>query len=86
MESGMEKLGEENEFEIVVEGQVIDKTEDFISAMALLIVCHYVFNLAYPENLTGTFTFFQKFILKISDCSKLPAKVSGLINKIKKLE
>ena len=57
----MEKLAKEKEFEIVLEGLVIDTTEDFIYLfMALLIVCPYVFNLEYPENLTGTFTFFQK--------------------------
>ena len=58
----------------------------FVTAVMWLIGCHYVFNLVYPENLSCFYIFFQKFILKIMDNSKLPPRVSGLINKIKKLE
>ena len=86
MEGGMGDVGEASSFKVVVEEEVVVTVGDFVTAFMLLIGCHYVFNLVYPEKLSCFYIFFQKFILKIMDNSKLPSRVSGLINKIKKLE
>ena len=65
---------------------VVVTVMDFVTAFMVLIGWHYVFNLVYPEKLSGSYIFFQKLILKIMDNCKPPPRVSGLINKIRKLE
>ena len=75
-------LDEENSFKVVVEGNKICETGDFLHAYTVMFAAYYVFNLAYPVKLEGTFSFIQKFILKIGDKVKTKPKVLTLIAKV----
>ena len=74
----------DNLYSILVENVVVAETSDFVQAFALLLGAFYVFNVEYPKKLEATLLFFQKFILGISDRSKLPSKVLILISNLKK--
>ena len=67
-----------------MENVVVAETSDFVQAFALLLGALYVFNVEYPKKLEATLLFFQKFILGISDRSKLPSKVLTLMSNLKK--
>ena len=85
MEKSFDSIVEmDNLYSILVENVVVAETSDFVQAFALLLGAFYVFNLEYPKKLEATLLFFQKFILGISDRSKLPSKVLILISNLKK--
>ena len=74
----------DNLYSILVENVVAAETSDFVQAFALLLGAFYVFNVEYPKKLQATLLFFQKFILGISDRSKLPSKDLTLMSNLKK--
>ena len=78
-------LLESASFDIVVEEQIVAQSNSFLEAFAVMLATYYVFNLAYPKELECTLSFIQKYILDIGDTTKTAARVSGLINKLKKL-
>ena len=85
MEKSFDSVAEmDNFYSILVENVVVAETSDFVQAFALLLGAFYVFNVEYPKKLEATLLFFQKFILGISDRSKLPSKVLTLMSNLKK--
>ena len=85
MEKSFDSIVEmDNLYSILVENVVVAETSDFVQAFALLLGAFYVFNLEYPKKLEATLLFFQKFILGISDRSKLPSKVLTWMSNLKK--
>ena len=85
MEKSFDSIVEmDNLYSILVENVVVAETSDFVQTFALLLGAFYVFNIEYPKKLEATLLFFQKFILGISDRSKLPSKVLKLMSNLKK--
>ena len=77
-------LDERTKFEVVVDGEIIGKSEDFFSAFALYMASFYVFNVAYPKDFENTLIFIQKLFLEILDDGlKAPSRVLTLISKVK---
>ena len=74
----------DNLYSILVENVVVAETSDFVQPFALLLGAFFVFNIEYPKKLETTLLFFQKFILGISDRSKLPSKVLTLMSNLQK--
>lgn len=79
-------LDDSAKFSVVVEDVIIMHTNNFVDAYSALMASFYVFNLEYPRELQGTFSFVQKYLLQISDSTKIQAKVSGLIIRLKKCQ
>ena len=75
-------INEEDLFlEIVLEGLVICRCGDYTTEFALWMAVYYSFNLAYPNKLRSSLTFFQKAFLGLNDATK-DSKVSSLICKL----
>ena len=84
MEKSFDSIVEMNKlYSILMENVVVAETSDFVQAFALLLGALYIFNVEYPKELEATL-FFQKFILRISDRSKLRSKVLTLMSNLKK--
>ena len=62
-------------FTISAENEVICTTNDLISAVSLLMLVHYNFNLAYNNKMVNTLTFIQKVLMNIDTVSPAPSKV-----------
>ena len=85
MEKSFDSIVEmDNLYSILVENVVVEETSDFVQAFALLLGAFCIFNVEYPKKLEATLLFFQRFILGISDRSKLPSKVLALMSNLKK--
>jgi len=78
-------LSDDATFDIKVEQEIVAHCHNFFEAFSTMLACYYVFNVAYPKNLEGTLTFFQKFILNIGDDQKTLPRVAGLISRLKKI-
>ena len=86
MEKSFDSIVEMNKlYSILMENVVVAETSDFVQAFALLLGAFYVFNVEYPNKLEATLLFFQKFILDLSDRTKLPSKVLTLMSNLKKV-
>ena len=72
-------FGEFVDISIVIEGETVCSCGDLFTAFKLLFATYYIFNLAYPDVLKSTLTFFQKGILNIQDKMKKDPKVSRLL-------
>ena len=72
-------FGEFVDISVVIEGETICTCGDLLTAFKLLFASYYVFNLAYPDVLKSTMTFFQKGFLNIHDKVKRDPKVSRLL-------
>ena len=85
MEKSFDSIVEmDNLYSILVGNVVVAETSDFVETFTLLLGAFYIFNVEYPKKLEATLLFFQKFILGISDRSKLPSKVLTLMSNLKK--
>ena len=85
MEKSFDSIVEmDNLYSILVENVVVEETSDFVQAFALLLGAFCIFNVKYPKKLEATLLFFQRFILGISDRSKLPSKVLALMSNLQK--
>lgn len=49
-------------------------TDDFLQAVCVLMVAHYVFNMTYHPKLKNTLTFLQKLIMNIKDGNLNPKR------------
>ena len=74
----------DNLYSILVENAAVAETNDFVQALPLLLGALYFFNVEYPKTFEAALLFFQKFILGISERSKLPSKVLALMSNLKK--
>ena len=85
MEKSFDSIVEmDNLYSILVENVVVAEASDFVQALALLLGAFYVFNVEYPKTFEATLLFPQKFILGISERSKLPSKVLALMSNVKR--
>jgi len=75
--NGSDELQEilDAKFTILVENEVVCNAGDLISAVALLMLVHYNFNLAYHKKHMNTLTFIQKVLMNIDTVSAAPSKV-----------
>ena len=48
------------EFFVVIEDEVVAKTETFTNALLYAFCCFYVFSLQYPKQAESTFNFIQR--------------------------
>ena len=79
-------LNESTKFEVILEGEVIGRSDDFFNSFSLYMASFYVFNIAYPKDFQNTLTFVQKYFLEILDDGlKAPPKVLTLITKVKNI-
>ena len=72
------------EFEVVIEDKIISNAGDFITAFAILMAAHYVFNVNYAKEIQHTMIFVQKILLNMTDNFKTPPKVLSLMTKLRK--
>ena len=87
MEKSFDSIVEmDNLYSTLVGNVVVAETSDFVETFALLLSAFYIFNVEYPKKLKATLLFFQKFVLGISDRSKLPSKVLTLMSNLKKAQ
>ena len=59
--------GDEEQYEVIVEGLVVCLSGNVVVAFALMLASYYVFNLAYPKDLTNTLMFYQRVFLGLTD-------------------
>ena len=72
----------EGEYSIYAERIIIAQSKCLIKAYLILLSSFYVFNMAFPKNMSSTLTFLQKVILGHSDNSKNDlAKINGQLMK-----
>ena len=71
-------------YEIVVEGVVVCKAKDMLTAFETVLAMFYIFNLEYPKGLAATLTFFQKQIVGLNDQVAPITKVVNLIARLNK--
>ena len=75
----------EGEYRIYAERVLIAQSKCLVKAYLILLSSFYVFDLAFPKNMTSTLTFLQKMILGHCDNSKKDMKVVNLLAKINRL-
>ena len=63
----MNDANNDQEYSIFLDGISVAKLETLPRAYKLWFASVYVFNIAYPKQLTATLTFFQKVIMNIHD-------------------
>ena len=76
-------LGKDHEFVVVVEKHEVFKSDNFITTVAVVLGCYYIFNLAYSKCLQNTMYFIQKELIGIHDGTEKLQKVLSLVCKIK---
>lgn len=69
-------------FTVMVEGNEICSSNDFVFSFMVMFAAYYTFNLEYSPKAYGTLSFIQKYILKIGDQSKTKPKVLALMAKM----
>lgn len=72
-------------YTVMVEGIEIGVTNDFLLAFLYMFASFYIFDMAYPSCLKGTFVFIQKYILKIGDTTSMLPKLIKLIGDLAKV-
>ena len=68
-------------YEIIIEGVVVCRCGDIVTAFGLIMAAYYIFNLEYPAKIENTLTFYQRIFLGVIDSSK-NARVSALTCKL----
>ena len=76
----------ESKFMLTIENTSVVKRKDFVTAFALFLCSHCMFNLSYSRNLVSSMAFFQKCIIKLPEDTAKPAKILGSISEIRKTE
>ena len=71
--------GKVKKYEVIAEQELVCSSEDFIRALCVLMVAHYVFNMTYHPKLNSTLTFLQKVIMNIKDGNPNPKKLINLL-------
>jgi len=69
-------------FSLTIDGNETASTDDLVVAIEVAFALHYIFNLVYPKELNGFYTFIQKDILQLPDTSVPISKVLKLIRKL----
>ena len=70
-----EEILNASSFIISVENEIISTTNNLRSAVALLMLTDYNFNLAYNSKMLSTLTFIQKVLKNIDTFASAPQKV-----------
>ena len=73
------------DFDVLVEGEIIANSKDFLRAFSVMFAAFCVFNVTYTPNIASTMMLLQKTILGLNKGMKPPSKVLQLITKFKKL-
>ena len=72
------------DFDVLVEGEKITNSKDFLRAFSVMLAAHSVFNVTYAPNIASTMMLLQKLILELNGDMGPPSKVLHLITKLKK--
>lgn len=64
---------------MIAEKELVCTTDDFLQAVCVLMVAHYVFNMTYHPKLNNTLTFLQKVIMNIKDGNPNPKRLINLL-------
>ncbi|XP_033103291.1 uncharacterized protein LOC117106063 [Anneissia japonica] len=72
------------QFSVSAEEEMLGEVSSFIEAVALLITCYFVFNIAYPPKIGVTMTFIQKVLVGHDDQLKSTPKLLSLLGRITK--
>ena len=59
--------GEDEQYAVVIEGLRVCTCGDVVAAFGAMVASYYVFNLAYPKDLTNTLMFYQRVFLGLTD-------------------
>ena len=77
------KAGDENaQFYVCGERIVIVESKSFFDCVIDLLCCYYVFDMVYPESLSGMFLFIQKYLFRIEDEQVNPPCLSKLVKNL----
>ena len=66
----------------MVESETVAHTDDFFVAFVLLFSSFYNLNLEYPNSVSATFSYFQKYIVGLGDSGQVPAKTLTFAGKM----
>ena len=77
VKGGKLKFDELQTYIIVIEGEEMENTKDFLKAIALLFAVYYIFNMAFPPKMKSMLFFFTKFIFRINDETIKDKKVAN---------
>ena len=81
--TGQDNL-DSNYFYIMADNIKVCHTQTLTKAIKLLFCTFFVFNIAYPNAIKGTLTFYQKVFLNLPDCASKIQKVVKLLADISK--
>lgn len=76
----------QEEIMIIGEGEVMlsFSAGDHLKALKASISFYYTLNFCYPKACLNTFTFIQKYVLRILDSNHTPVTVTVFVNEISK--
>ena len=74
-----------SQYLIVVEKCVLCSLATFNKALLCLFMCYYVFDMAYPREVTNTLLFFEKKLLSLPNLQKLSASALAAISAMDKI-
>ena len=72
-------------FNLYTENILLASCDCLVNAFLCLLATFYVFNIAFPKDMTSSLTFFQKVLLNHSDGAKKDNKVVGLLTKLNRV-
>ena len=75
----------DGQFSIYAENILLAKCDCIVNAFMCLLATFYIFNIAFPKDMTSALTFLQKVIMNHTDGAKKDNKVIGLLTKLNRL-
>ena len=81
------KSGDENaQFYVCGERMILVESKSFVDCILDLMCCYFVFDIVYPESLSGILLFIQKYLLKIEDEQVNPPCLSKLVKNLSAID
>ena len=77
--------GENTEFCLVAERQVIATTEDFMEVLTGMIGAYFTLNIQYPKALYPVYIFIQHYVLGLKDCQPVPNSLTRVLSSLDNL-
>ena len=77
--------GENTEFCLVAERNVLATTEDFIEVLTGMIAAYFALNIQYPKALYPVFIFVQHHVVVLKDCQPVPTSLTRVLSSLDKI-
>ena len=72
--------------DVLVEGSSLVQATDLNSALKDLFSAYFVFDIAYPKELSPVLIFFQHYVFGLKDKQKVPISVTTTVASMRHLE